>query len=503
MRRTTAVLLLGVLGWFILALFSMQFARLNLDEPWYLTASRLVISGKLPYRDFLFTQTPLLPYVYGSLLGMAGPSLGTGRFISVLLSTLAVALAMSLARRAAGNGAAFLTLLWLAVTPAILYYLVIVKTYALTVVLVLLALYWVFKEEAHSSSFFAFGSVLAAGLAAMTRISFAPIVGVLFLYWVHRGRWKEGGLAILLVAIGVLWFAYQSDENFYFDTVEYHIRAAGSLSTQGLVGTKSILISQIMLAFAPLVVLMLSLCLIAMRSALVRVRWAHWWVAELGALLVWLSSCLILLVIHLATWGNYWEYQVPVYVISVPLLAANVMVVIRSLREQIRGHLLIAAVVVLATLPSWFFQSTSFWDPVNTVALAERQSSILVQSGIDTDQVLGVYNHLALAARMRIPLGNEMGLFSVTSELPVQEAHERKFLTADDVTSLLAKCSPAFVVTGLDEVIFAESAPSRQLTGSALRELWKEWLHTNYRMIYKDDYNVIFHRRDTCRILAQ
>ena len=57
MRRTTAVLLLGVLGWFILALFSMQFARLNLDEPWYLTASRLVISGKLPYRDFLFTQT--------------------------------------------------------------------------------------------------------------------------------------------------------------------------------------------------------------------------------------------------------------------------------------------------------------------------------------------------------------------------------------------------------------------------------------------------------------
>ena len=427
MRRKSAALLLGVLGWFILALFSMQFARLNLDEPWYLTASRLVTSGKLPYRDFVFTQTPLLPYVYGILLGMAGPSLWTGRFISVLLSTLAVALAMSLARRAAGNGAAFLTLLWLSVTPAILYYLVIVKTYSLTVVLVLLALYWLFKDGGYSPSLFAFGSVLAAGLAAMTRISFAPVVGVLFLYWVWRGNWKASGLAILLVTLGALWFVYQSNGNFYFDAVEYHMHVAESLSTQGVVGIKTILTSQVMLAFAPVIVLMLSLCLIAMRFALVRARWARWWAARVEALLVWLSSCLILMIVHLATWGNYWEYQVPVYVISIPLLAANVMVVVRS-SGQIQGHLLIAAIVALVTLPSWFFQSTSFWNSVNTVALAERQASILVQSGIDTDQVLGMYNHLALAAGMEIPSGNEMGLFSVTSELPVRECFENSLI---------------------------------------------------------------------------
>lgn len=39
--------------------------RINSDEGWYLYASKLVYGGELPYRDFAFTQTPLLPFIYG------------------------------------------------------------------------------------------------------------------------------------------------------------------------------------------------------------------------------------------------------------------------------------------------------------------------------------------------------------------------------------------------------------------------------------------------------
>ena len=35
------------------------------DEGFYLMASRLVFEHRVPYRDFFFTQTPLLPFVYG------------------------------------------------------------------------------------------------------------------------------------------------------------------------------------------------------------------------------------------------------------------------------------------------------------------------------------------------------------------------------------------------------------------------------------------------------
>ena len=59
-------------GYWILALFAcavLGFAAvwmggLNQDEGWYLYAANLVADGKLPYRDFFYTQGPLLPTVY-------------------------------------------------------------------------------------------------------------------------------------------------------------------------------------------------------------------------------------------------------------------------------------------------------------------------------------------------------------------------------------------------------------------------------------------------------
>ena len=42
-----------------------RFRLVDGDEGFYLLTSRLVTEGKLPYRDFLLTQMPLLPYAYG------------------------------------------------------------------------------------------------------------------------------------------------------------------------------------------------------------------------------------------------------------------------------------------------------------------------------------------------------------------------------------------------------------------------------------------------------
>lgn len=51
------------IGWLIallaaLGLFSANliFGNLNQDEGWYLYAARLISAGKMPYRDFAFTQ---------------------------------------------------------------------------------------------------------------------------------------------------------------------------------------------------------------------------------------------------------------------------------------------------------------------------------------------------------------------------------------------------------------------------------------------------------------
>lgn len=44
--------------------YFVHYGRLNHDEGWYLYAARLILDGQLPYRDFAFYQSPLLPIVY-------------------------------------------------------------------------------------------------------------------------------------------------------------------------------------------------------------------------------------------------------------------------------------------------------------------------------------------------------------------------------------------------------------------------------------------------------
>ena len=110
--------------------------NLNLDEGWYLQAAVNVSAGKMPYRDFFFTQAPLLPRVYGWLLPFWGGNgvLG-GRILTFLvglnaawLATIAVRLYVPLRRC---HAAAFTVFMLLACNVYHSYFTVIPKTYAL------------------------------------------------------------------------------------------------------------------------------------------------------------------------------------------------------------------------------------------------------------------------------------------------------------------------------------------------------------------------------------
>ena len=50
-----------------MSFFAVWWGGLNQDEGWYLYAAQLVHDGKLPYRDFFFTQGPTMPFVYSLL----------------------------------------------------------------------------------------------------------------------------------------------------------------------------------------------------------------------------------------------------------------------------------------------------------------------------------------------------------------------------------------------------------------------------------------------------
>ena len=122
-----------------LAAANVWFGPLNHDEGWYLLAARNLSRGMAPYRDFLYTQGPALPLVYGAFAWAWAPFgvLG-GRAFTALLGMAAALLfarsAFSLAGRSeprAAASAAFFAFVLVALSPDWAYFSAIPKTYAL------------------------------------------------------------------------------------------------------------------------------------------------------------------------------------------------------------------------------------------------------------------------------------------------------------------------------------------------------------------------------------
>lgn len=84
--------------------------RSVIDEGVYLNAGRLLFEGELPYRDFPFSQAPVVAYVYGAAVHLFGSSVMVGRSVSFVLGLAGFGAGIWIARRVAGRVAAGLVL---------------------------------------------------------------------------------------------------------------------------------------------------------------------------------------------------------------------------------------------------------------------------------------------------------------------------------------------------------------------------------------------------------
>lgn len=109
---------------------------LNQDEGWYLYAAKLVSEGKMPYRDFFYTQGPLLPLVYGALSSVwEGGGLLGARIFTFMFGLCGMVLFALLGGRLAPAGrrmqAGLATFVLLGCNLYHVYFNTIPKTYAL------------------------------------------------------------------------------------------------------------------------------------------------------------------------------------------------------------------------------------------------------------------------------------------------------------------------------------------------------------------------------------
>ncbi len=78
MSERTSIIVIAVATFavcLVLTAANLYYGELNQDEGWYLYAARMVSEGQMPYRDFAFTQGPVMALVYSAadpLVDIAG-----------------------------------------------------------------------------------------------------------------------------------------------------------------------------------------------------------------------------------------------------------------------------------------------------------------------------------------------------------------------------------------------------------------------------------------------
>lgn len=211
------------------------------DEGYYLLAARLVGENQTLYRDFLYTQMPLLPYVYSLWFKLFSVSWLAARGLSIALA-IAVGLLLFYSLLSARHSPHF------ALLGVILYsssslafgWLTVAKTYALSSVFLLSAYVVLRHAPGLSRRYCWLLSGFLFGCAVNTRL-FVAVVLPAFLVSLYESTdngstsrfasscaWYTGGLAGALLPD--LYFLFNSPSAFLFGNLGYHtIRSDMSL----------------------------------------------------------------------------------------------------------------------------------------------------------------------------------------------------------------------------------------------------------------------------------
>jgi hypothetical protein len=485
----------------LLLLLNALLGGINHDEGWYLYAARLIWEdGLTPYRDFAFTQGPLMAWAYAPFtplverLGLLGGRLATAGFGLVAL-VLAARLSAALTIPPLRRRAALLAFTLLGVNVYQAAFFALPKTYALASVLLLGGwVLWVAATERAGRPVLAAaaGAVMAAaaGVRLSTGIALLPAFVLLLRHRRDLGLGVAlafaGGAALVLLALYAP-FLWMCPEGLRHGLLEYHAarRPGGGL---GWLTPKLGFLSRFAQAYFPLGVAFLVAAVAA--GFVGRAPAFPGGLARERRLAVAVAAGLITLV-HLAAPFPYDDYQVVV----APLLAALAALALAEACigpppaqgcggtgiRVIRGNQLSAATLLLCLV-------AAFSSPINQDWLVLGRDRIWWRAKSETDlqrlrAAAAVANRwlgdpaeplltqdlvLAVEAGRRVPRGLEMGPFSLHPELDAERAAALQVVNLPMLEALLR--SPRYAVAAASDWSFSIAAPAVLPLPTELRE---------------------------------
>ena len=445
------------------AYFAIWYGGLNQDEGWYLYSAQMVRAGKLPYRDFFFTQGPALPFVYSALAGIWAPGallsgLLGGRVVTFLLGLFATACAVGLVRRlvpAERRGRASLVVFaLLACNIYHVYFTTIPKTYALGSLFVLAG----FLLLSYRSPFAAFAGGLSLAFATGTRISLIlilPVVGVTLLVRFRAFRWRFlwfglGGALGLFLTYGL--FALDPVSRASLLAAQSYHAARGGFDPLFAIGS----VSRLSRGYAALGMVLFGV-LMTRRPTPTEPRLP----IEQSTMLWMLGlSFAAVFLLQLSAPFPYDDYQVPVMGVLTVLISSWY-----SRRGGAAWFAVLAACLATFSAPQlqeWAtYAPDRFWsqkkEKTELAKLRDmgKMINVIDQGGTE---ILTQDLYLAVETGRTVPAGLEMGPFSYFPDMPTEKARAIHVLNRELLEALLdsAPCR----VAACSGYAFAISAPS-------------------------------------------
>lgn len=470
----------------------------NTDEGFYAIATRAVAHGEMPYRDFGFTQPPLVLYANALPLRLLGFGMFPQRALNGAWAALALVLgAVWLGRRTRPAWGLGLALIFSLSAPW-MYFVHMGKTYGITILLGMLAT-WVFLAlAAGPRRNFTLGLLAALGVGS--RLPAAPFFGLLWLLALWPGRrptlrevLAAAGGAALCVAVAILPFCLSAPEAVWFWTIDFHRISVPNKPWN--VSWREIVV------LAPAVWL---LGVLALGFAASRCRW---FVREAGVLLAAGTA----LACNLLPNGVYEEYGVP---FLLPFAAAAAALVYDGIKtwKVVPAILLVTALVaVQAVAPPMLLATTrperrgtlSQWlpprvPPYNRALPVELAAArrVVETSLAPTAPFIGSNIILAAETGREVPAVLRMGPFSWTGEMSPDRAARLHLATRDQLDAWFAQ--PEVTVLSFFQrwdLNYGWSMPSFHHEPPKVREETLDRLERDFRLAYNNGDFFLLERR--------
>ena len=419
---------LASFAFLVLAAASVWLGGLNQDEGWYLYAARLVAEGKMPYRDFFYTQGPLLPLVY-SVFAPAWENFGIvgGRLVTLAIGFLSLVFAAATARllgpQSRKGAAGTIAFMLLGCNLYHVYYETIPKTYALASFFLMMGIYLLsfalVRMRGIASQLMLFASGVTMAHAAGARISLAAAIAAVAAGLALAFRQRKFafvpfslGAALGIAAVYAPFMVDEAARSGLVNAQAYHA-ARGGFDAVFTIGS----ISRLVRWYAPVFVL-LGMVLLRRKSPDV-LECANAESSSLPLNLIIGAFAAVFILQMLAPYP-YEDYQVPVMALLAVFVAAKIVANV-SLNPKRIVLLTLGMTCALAFSSPLLEQWTTnghdrFWSlKKHETELAQLSRVAELVEALDPggDMLLTQDLYLAIEANRHVPQGLEMGPFSM------------------------------------------------------------------------------------------